>query len=68
MSVEELLRQAEALSPQDQSRLVKELSRSVLKRNLAATGSKPEIALLIEDSELDQIIREARKDGRSDKR
>lgn len=60
MSVEELLRQAETLSPQDQSRLVKELSRAVLARTLAAKGETPEVPLPIEDSELDQIIHEAR--------
>lgn len=60
MSVEELLRQAESLSPQDQSRLVQELSRAVLARTLSIAGQKPEVALPIENAELDQIIHEAR--------
>lgn len=62
MSVEELMEQAEALSPADQSRFAAELARKVLQKRLAEIVSQPDAPLPLTDGEIDQLVHEARRE------
>lgn len=61
MSIEELMEQADALSPEDQSRFAAELTRKVLRNKLAEDVSKPDAPLPLTDGEIDQLVHEARR-------
>lgn len=61
-AVDDLILKAKELSPEDQARLVREVSRSLLCQRLAAIGLGPEELLPLCEAEIDQIVHEARSE------
>lgn len=61
-SVEEIVRQADELSPDDQTRLVRELARTMLKRHMAEAAANPISPLPIAEDEINRIVHETRRE------
>ncbi|MBK8267164.1 MAG: hypothetical protein IPK83_02195 [Planctomycetes bacterium] len=62
MSVEEILNQVKSLTPEDQERVAAVLAREVLSRSLSRIASKTIHTLPIDESEIDRIVRETRRE------
>jgi hypothetical protein len=61
-AVDEILAKARELPPEDQERIVRELTRDRLIRRLQATEAKSTDQLPISDEELNQLVHEARRE------
>lgn len=61
-SVDQIMSEIEQLSPEDQSRLFRELSSEVLAKRFRERASKGGFPLPVSETELDQIVHEARRE------
>lgn len=61
-AVDEIISKVRALPLEDQTLIVRELSRDLLIRRLRDIEAGPEEPLPVSDEELDQIVHEARRE------
>jgi len=61
-TVDQIMSEIERLSPEDQSKLFSRLSREVLAKRFRERANRGDSPLPVSDTELDQIVHEARRE------